>query len=996
LYYAGQFLVGAAFVFLGSAAGIADGNPASAHAQLESDQVGGNLGESVASAGDVNADGFGDVVVGADAYDAGQNNEGAAFVFLGSAAGIADGTPTSAHAQLESDQVNAGSDLRVASAGDVNGDNCADVIVGAPSYDAGHTNEGAAFVFLGAPGGMADGNPTSAHAQLEANEDGAFMGASVASAGDVNADGYADVIVGASAFDASADRQGAAFLFLGSASGIADGNPATADAQLDSDAAPIDTGFSVAAGDVNGDGYSDVIVGSPVYTDGQQAEGGALVFLGSGRGIADGNQDSAYGQLESDQASAAMGYSVASAGDVNGDGYSDVIVGAPFYDAGTSDEGAAFVFLGSQGGIGDGNPLSAHAQLEGDQFEAQMGRCVASAGDVNGDGYADVIVGANLYDADQASEGAAFVFLGSASGIPDGNPATAHAQLESDQAGATLGRSVASAGDVNGDGYADVIVGAEGYDAGESNEGAAFVFLGSATGIADGNPDTAHAQLESDQIDAHFGYSVASAGDVNGDGYSDVIAGGQLYDGGHSDEGVALVFLGSPDGIASGDPLSAHARLEANQSTAWFGTSVASAGDVNGDGYADVIACASRYDSGHTDEGAAFVFLGSQNGISSGSPTTAHAQLEPDQMSAQLDSVASAGDVNGDGYSDVIVGVSQYDVIGAAVVPDVGLALVFLGSPSGMPDGNPGLAHANLRSTQPDARLGISVAAAGDVNADGFADVIVGAQQYNAPLGNEGAGFVFLGNAGKRGRRVLAQQLVPSAVRPVQPFGSGLDGDSLTLWMRAGDPAGIGRVKLQAEACPPGVVFGSPLCTTATTPTWQATALFPVDLSLTLVIPGLVPDTLYRWRARVLRAPRGVVAPGVTPPPQPAHGPWRRPGAQVVEADLRTIQQTDTDSDGVPDATDNCPFYSFPNQLDTDHDGRGNVCECTDQNGDGQNTVSDLLAISQAIFTPALVTPLCDGNNDAQCNVSDIIAGNIEIFSPMNTSTCSRQPVPGP
>jgi hypothetical protein len=274
--------------------------------------------------------------------------------------------------------------------------------------------------------------------------------------------------------------------------------------------------------------------------------------------------------------------------------------------------------------------------------------------------------------------------------------------------------------------------------------------------------------------------------------------------------------------------------------------------------------------------------------------------------------------------------------------------------------------------------------------------VIVGAQQYNAPLGNEGAGFVFLGNAGKRGRRVLAQQLVPSAVRPVQPFGSGLDGDSLTLWMRAGDPAGIGRVKLQAEACPPGVVFGSPLCTTATTPTWQATALFPVDLSLTLVIPGLVPDTLYRWRARVLRAPRGVVAPGVTPPPQPAHGPWRRPGAQVVEADLRTIQQTDTDSDGVPDATDNCPFYSFPNQLDTDHDGRGNVCECTDQNGDGQNTVSDLLAISQAIFTPALVTPLCDGNNDAQCNVSDIIAGNIEIFSPMNTSTCSRQPVPGP
>ena len=105
--------------------------------------------------------------------------------------------------------------------------------------------------------------------------------------------------------------------------------------------------------------------------------------------------------------------------------------------------------------------------------------------------------------------------------------------------------------------------------------------------------------------------------------------------------------------------------------------------------------------------------------------------------------------------------------------------------------------------------------------------------------------------------------------------------------------------------------------------------------------------------------------------------------------------QRSGDADGAGDACDNCPAHASPNAADTDHDGRGDVCECSDQNGDGRNTVSDLVAINRAIFAPALATPLCDGNNDDLCNVNDIIAANIEIFSPGNTSTCARQPVPG-
>ena len=128
-----------------------------------------------------------------------------------------------------------------------------------------------------------------------------------------------------------------------------------------------------------------------------------------------------------------------------------------------------------------------------------------------------------------------------------GIPPLPMAQLESDQAYVELGWSVAGAGDVNGDGYADVIVGAHDYDAGDLIEGAAFVFLGSATGIADGNPTTAWAQLESDQVGALLGWSVAGAGDVNGDNLADVIVGALLFDAGERDGGAAFVFLGVDD-----------------------------------------------------------------------------------------------------------------------------------------------------------------------------------------------------------------------------------------------------------------------------------------------------------------------------------------------------------------------------------------------------------------------------------------------------------------
>ncbi|HVN39423.1 MAG TPA: integrin alpha [Myxococcota bacterium] len=945
-YSAGQTGEGAAFVFLGSASGIASGSPATASAQLESNQMSASFGYSVASAGDVNGDGYADVIVGAPGYDAGQTDEGAAFVFLGSASGIASGNPATAATQLESNQASAFFGSSVAGAGDVNGDGYADVIVGASHYDNGQLDEGAAFVFLGSASGIASGNPATAATQLESNQASAFLGQSVAGAGDVNGDGYADVIVGAYRFDAGETDEGAAFVFLGSASGVASGNPSTAAAELQSNQANAQMGYSVAgAGDVNGDGYADVIVGAPTFDAGETDEGAAFVFLGSASGIASGNPTTAAAELQSNQAGAQLGGSVAGAGDVNGDGYADVIAGAQFYSAGQTGEGAAFVYLGGASGIVDGNPTTASAQLESNQAGAQLGWSVAGAGDVNGDGYADVIVGAQYYDAGETDEGAAFVFLGSASGIANGNPATASAVLQSNQANSGFGSSVAGAGDVNGDGYADVIVGAPAYDAGETDEGAAFVFLGSASGIASGNPATASAVLESNQESAAFGSSVAGAGDVNGDGYADVIVGAQYYDSfegaafvfmgsppgiasgnpstaatrlvssqtgaalgasvagagdvngdgyadvivgavyydsGQTDEGAAFVFLGSPSGIASGDPTTAAAQLESDQAGARFGASVAGAGDVNGDGYADVIVGAFLYDAGETDEGAAFVFLGSASGIASGNPATAAAQLESNQAGAEMGwSVAGAGDVNGDGYADVIVGAPTYD----AGQTDEGAAFVFLGSASGIASGNPVTASAQLESNAVAGRLGSGVAGAGDVNGDGYADVIVGSPYFAAGQAQEGAAFVYLGNA--KGRPVLARQRRgDGSGTPVQPWGLAYSTSGFAAELRATHPAGRGRVKAEFQACPPGVAFGNASCTSETTPTWVTVDGTAPEVLISQTFSGLANHTLYRWRARVLLAN----ATG-TIPAKPEHGPWRRLGAQSVEADVRVVPE---------------------------------------------------------------------------------------------------------
>jgi hypothetical protein len=576
----------------------------------------------------VNGDGYSDVIVGAYRYTNGQSTEGRAYVYHGSVSGLSGAEGWTA----ESNQAGALFGECVSTAGDVNGDGYSDVIVGADWYDNGQTDEGRAFVYHGSASGLS----ASASWTAESDQASSFFGNSVSAAGDVNGDGYSDVIVGAYLYDNGQTDEGSAFVYHGSSSGLA---PA-ADWTAESDQATAYFGISVsAAGDVNGDGFSDVIVGADLYDNGQTDEGRAFVYHGSASGLS----LIAGWTAERDQAGARFGISVSNAGDVNGDGYSDVIVGAERYANGQTREGMAFVYHGSSSGLS----LAANWTAEGGQISAFFGSSVSTAGDVNGDGYSDVIVGASGYSDALTVGGKVFVYHGSASGLS----AAANQTMTVNQSGAFFGSSVSDAGDVNGDGYSDAIVGASYFDNGQTDEGRAFVYHGSASGLS----ATASWTAESDQAFARLGQSVSTAGDVNGDGYSDVIVGAHLYDNGQTDEGRALVYHGSALGLS----LTANWIEETDQSSSSFGYSVSTAGDVNGDGYSDVIVGAYEYSDFQTPyEGRAFVYHGSPSGL----PAAANWTAEGNQTSASFGwSVSTAGDVNGDGYSDAIVGANVYD-----------------------------------------------------------------------------------------------------------------------------------------------------------------------------------------------------------------------------------------------------------------------------------------------------------------------------------------------
>ncbi|NOY24482.1 MAG: hypothetical protein GXP62_01280 [Oligoflexia bacterium] len=285
------------------------------------------------------------------------------------------------------------------------------------------------------------------------------------------------------------------------------------------------------------------------------------------------------------------GSAVASAGDVNGDGYDDILIGAYYNDDGGSNAGAAYLVLGGSS-VASTSLDSADAQFTGEASNDYAGYAVAGIGDVNADGYDDILIGADGNDDGGSYAGAAYLVLGGSS-VASTSLDGADAQFTG-EASDLAGYAVAGAGDVNADGYDDILIGAIYNDAAASGAGAAYLVMGGAA-PASLSLSSADVRYTGEESFDYAGNAVAGAGDVDGDGYDDVLIGAYRND--DSIAGAAYLVLGGMR-MSSTSLSSADAQFTGEASTDYAGYAVAGVGDVNGDGYDDVLIGAYRNDDG--------------------------------------------------------------------------------------------------------------------------------------------------------------------------------------------------------------------------------------------------------------------------------------------------------------------------------------------------------------------------------------------------------------
>lgn len=419
------------------------------------------------------------------------------------------------------------------------------------------------------------------------------------------------------------------------------------------------------------------------------------------------------------------------AGDLNGDGYSDVVVGAPLVDNTGVDQGSVFIYYGTT----DGLARSARLDDPHGEDNSNFGVSAALAGDVNGDGYDDLVIGAA---GSNDRRGLAYLFYGSATGITVGNHTRiAHKGLVDDW----FGSAVASAGDVDADGFGDLLIGASGVNKAGEDWGVAYVYMGSVNGLVKKSP-TILGVPSSDSYD-HFGFAVAGAGDIDGDGYDDVAVGSPGIDRAGArkgkDRGAVFVYRGGVDGVLriADNRLEAPVPLDHDH----FGYAVAGGGDIDADGYDELLVGAPGSDGVIADDGTAYVYRGSPNGIGE----TASAVLQdprPNERDRFGTSVTSLGDSNGDGFGDIVIGTTG---------DDRGRALVYAGTREGIAARPVAILEDPLGAGYND--FAESVGGAGDINGDGFDDLIVGASGSDNGGIYQGSAIIYPGGPNNIDRR---------------------------------------------------------------------------------------------------------------------------------------------------------------------------------------------------------------------------------------------------
>lgn len=436
------------------------------------------------------------------------------------------------------------------------------------------------------------------------------------------------------------------------------GEHSLAEAQLSLSGAVAagELGAACALGDLDGDGVAELVVG---------ARGAATVYVFDGPLAAGSVGDVADADATLlGAAGSAFGWSLDAPADLDADGLLDLLVGAPYA---LSSRGAAYRFGAPRGEVPAGAALGT---WRGDSTNDQLGVHVGTAGDQDGDGLDEVLVGAWMDDTSGSNAGSTYVFGGAATGTV--SPGAAWATLTGESAADWSGYAAAGGEDLDGDGWDDLLVGADGWDGGGTQSGAAWLLTGPVSGTVP--LATAAQRVGGEAAYSYVGHAVASPGDLDGDGRPEWAVGGFGDDEAGRDAGAAWIFGGVSPGAG---PVSAGAALRPGGALGGFGYWLRGGGDVDGDGLGELIVGAPLDDSGGADAGAVWLLYGPLGADSSGGPSLSSDAARLSGLSAGDAAgyqAAGAGDLDGDGLDDVAVGARGAD----AGATDGGAVHVFL------------------------------------------------------------------------------------------------------------------------------------------------------------------------------------------------------------------------------------------------------------------------------------------------------------------------------